>query len=592
MNKRLLKIVVITLVLAFFCLGAAKEDTTQMTLTKTAIPKDKLYAYTAKKGDAVSSLIRSIPGMSEKDVNHAYELVKALNPDITDFENLQSGQTVILPGKPATEPEASPSSVKAEAQPAPAQAQTQPTPVSAQAEAQPALAPSAQAKPALYKIKRGDTLYNIIRSQLKVAETMIPKTLTDLKKINPQIRNVNRIYAGDTIKLPGRTVFVRAPEETKPQRHLPQIQEETAQKGNIIEMKEKKIMSLDAKLAVLKHVIDQLNGTITTTGNYYLPIPKAGQVTIDCTKIPVVEFDDNTVVFVDLENRAHGNLKKMLSDNWKNYFLVKAEKDESIISLLRKIINASLSYSMGKSDKPLIVGIAPQLEMAADWVIYKAHPQMPAKTAVQALRVIDENNLLLPNSVKNFFLNNALAVTEISDETGIVGKPQEVYALAPVPVFPTTSVRDFSCALLNELGIHTEKDVDVQLFDTVKDGFNLAIKADVLFPYEGKQYVILSQMLPEQFINALKQSGHEPIFVKEGDTPLLMMQTILTKLNIPFTSEMFTFSGLERNQAPYTLKFQGTKISAGHDLYVVNFDMDEGLRGLLREIWSVDLARY
>lgn len=576
MNKRLCEVLVLSLVLAFFYTTAsAKEDTAQMTLTKTAVSKNKLYAYTIKKGDILSTLIQSIPGISEKDFDRTYELVKELNPDISDFENLQPGQTLILPGRPATETQEAPPVAKPETQ-------APPSPV-----------PTAETKPALYKIKRGDTLYNIIRTQLKVNEGAIPRTLVDLKKINPQIRNVNRIYAGDTIKLPGRTVFVRAPEEARLRdySHV-QIKEQASQPGKIIEMKEKQMLSEEAKLAVLKHVIDQLNGTITTTGNYYLPIPKAGQVTIDCSKIPVVEFDDHTVVFVDLENRAHSNLKKMLADNWKNYSLVKADKDENIISLLHKVINASRSYSMTKSETPLTVGTAPEVDMVADWVIYKAHPQMSAKSAVQAIRVIDENNLLLPNSIKNYFLNNALAVTEISEETGIVGKPQEIYALAPMPVFPTSSVRDFAAALLTEMGLPAEKDVDVQLFDTAKDGFNLAIKADVLLTYENKKYAIYSQVLSEQFTNALKQSGHEPVFVKEGDTPQAMMETILKKLNIPFTSEIFNFSGLERKQAPYALRFQGTKIRAHRDLYVIHFEMDEGLRGLLHEIWSASLARY
>jgi len=132
----------------------------------------------------------------------------------------------------------------------------------------------------------------------------------------------------------------------------------------------------------------------------------------------------------------------------------------------------------------------------------------------------------------------------------------------------------------------------VQLFDTVKDGFNLAIKADVLLTYENKKYAIYSQVLSEQFTNALKQSGHEPVFVKEGSTPQMMMEAILKTLNIPFTSEVFNFSGLERKQAPYNVRFPGTKIRTNRDLYVINFEMDEGLRGLLHEIWSANLARY
>ncbi len=258
------------------------------------------------------------------------------------------------------------------------------------------------------------------------------------------------------------------------------ISEKSIQPEKIIEVKEKKIMPPEARLAVLKQVITQMNGTITTTGNYYLPIPKAGQVTIDCSKIPVIEFDDNTTVFLDLENRAHNNLKKMISDNWKNYHLVKMNNDDDIINILKKVINTTKTYNIIKSEKPLTIGTRPTVEIMVDWVIVKPIPGQQAKSVVQGLRPIYENNLLLPKSIKNYSQKNGLIITEFSEETGIVGKPEELYSLPPIPVFPTTSAKDFSYALVSNLGLSAEKDIDIQLFDTVKDGFNLSIKADVL----------------------------------------------------------------------------------------------------------------
>jgi len=68
------------------------------------------------------------------------------------------------------------------------------------------------------------------------------------------------------------------------------------------------------------------------------------------------------------------------------------------------------------------------------------------------------------------------------------------------------------------------------------------------------------------------------------------MGNVLSGLDIPFTYGTHAFSGLEKNQAPYALKFSGTRINP--DLYVVNFDIDPGLRGLLQEVWSARIARY
>ncbi|MBN1365491.1 MAG: LysM peptidoglycan-binding domain-containing protein [Syntrophaceae bacterium] len=546
----------------------AKEDTAQIKLKKTAISKKNLYTYTVKEGDSILTIIRNIPSVTKKDISNNYQLIKELNPDIPNIDNLEVGQSIILPGKPLTETEEN----KRE---------------------RPSVSPAniPVAKKVYYKIRRGDTLYKIIRRELKITETKIPQMVRTIKSINPSIKNVNKIYAGSIIKLPDKTVFVKISEEIKPlTQEMVSVLEKSGHPDKIFEVKEKKIMPPEARLSLLKQIITQMNGTITTTGNYYLPIPQSGQVTIDCSKIPVIEFDDNTIVFLDLENRAHNNLKKMISSNWKNYNLVKIDNDDDIFNILKKVLNATKNYDIIKSDKPLTIGSRPNAEILVEWLIVKPIPGKQVKSVVQGIRPIYENNLLLPKSIINYAQKNGLIITEFSDETGIVGKPEELYSLPPIPVFPTTSAKDFSYALVTNLGLSAEKDVDIQLFDTVTDGFNLSIKADVLVSNENKKYVIYSQPLSQQFTNALKQAGNETIFVSDSDSPKNIMDSVLSGLNIPFTNDNFVFSGPEKNQAPYALKFGGTKIY--QDFYVVNFDMDSELRGLLQEVWSAKIARF
>jgi LysM repeat protein len=562
----LVLILIIVSVVLVYQPVAAKEDTAQITLRKTALHHKKLYTYTVKQGDILSTIIRHLPGITEKNISNNYQLIKELNPNIPDLENLEPGQSLVIPGKPFTEAEVKDTNA-----------------VSSKI---------SSTKGNLYTIKRGDTLFKIIRNQLKITEINIPKTLRIIKSINPVIRNVNKIYAGKIIKLPGKTIFVKTPEEIKAiPEEVVKLSEKTIQPEKIIEIKEKKFMPPEARLAVLKQVITQMNGSITTTGNYYLPIPKAGQVTIDCSKIPVIEFDDNTTVFLDLENRAHSNLKKMISDNWANFYLVKVNKNDDVIAILKKVINTTKSYSMTKSEKPMMIGAYPPVELSVDWVIVNTLPKQ-AQSLKQGLRLVYENNLLLPKSIKNYSQKNGLIITEISEESGIVGKPDEVYSLPPMTVFSTTSAKDFSYALVSSLGLSAEKDVDIQMFDTVKDGFNLSIKADVLVTNENKKYIIYSQNMSAQFVNSLKQAGNELIFVNDNDEPKNIMEKILHGLNISFTSGNFTFSGPEKNQAPYALNFIGTKIKTDKDLYVIDFDIDQELRGLLQEVWSANIAKY
>jgi len=559
----------------FFCgLSMAKEDTAQITLKKTATSKQKLYTYTVKKGDMISTIVRHIPNINEDDIKDNYQLIKDLNPDISNLNNLHAGQLLVLPGKPISEPGQNKSESKSGENSA--------------ASAATSVRPEGRDT---YAIVKGDTLIKIIHRELKI-KANTRQMLKAIQSINPRIVDVNRIYAGQTIKLPGQKVFVKAADEEKTV--VPEVIKQAeipTQPEEIIELKEKIVMPSEARLALIKHVITQMNGSMMTTGNYYLPIPKTGQVTIDCSKIPVIEFDDQTIMFLDLDNRAEENLKKMISDNWANYSLIKVDKRDDVIAVLKKIFNTAKDYSMTKRETPITIGSLPPVDLIVDWIITKANSKQ-SSPLMQGLSIVYGNNPLLPKSIKNYAQKNGLIITEFSEETGVVGNPEEIYSLSPMPVFPATSVKDFSYAIISYLGFKAEKDAEIKVFDIVKDGFNLSIKADVLVKSAGKRYIIYSRILPAQFVSALKKARYEVIFVAEDDSPKIIMEKILTGLNSTFASGLFTFAGVDKNQAPYVLSFQGTKIKTDTNLYIIDFEIDQGLRSLLREAWAANIARY
>jgi LysM repeat protein len=549
----------------FLCqIALAKEDTAQITLKKTAVSKKNVYTYIVKKGDILSAIARNIPGITEEDISDNYRLIQELNPGI-DINQLKVGQALLLPGKPVT--------VSGEVAIKPLPAST--------AETAAATLPQIRT----YAIKKGDTLFKIITSELK---TDPKETLKIIKSMNPSIVDVNKIYAGDIIKLPLAGAFVKGLPAVKEDKL---IEERLASEESAFQAKDKITMPPEARLAVIKHVISQMNGSFTSTGNYYLPIPKTGQVTIDCSKIPVIEFDDKSILFIDLENRAPDNLKKIISDNWTNYYLIKVDKKDDVIAILRKVFSTTKTFTMTKKDSPITVGSSLSAEFFADWIITRTNPQQ-ASPLMQGLRLIFDNNSLLPKAVINYAKKNGVIITEISGETGLAGKPEEIYSLPAMPVYPTTSAKDFAYAFLSNLGFATEKDVDIKIFDTEKDGINLAIKADVVTKKDNKKYVIYSRELSQQFTTVLSQAGNEIIFVNNTDPPKIIMEKILRAVNIPFVSGNFMFSGLEKKQAPYSLNFNGTKIKTTKDLYVIDFAIDQEIRGLLQEVWAANIAKY
>ena len=80
---------------------ATGEDTAQLTFRKTAISQKKTHpnAYRVRHGDMLSSIVRRIPGVTEKDIPRYYRLTRELNPEITDIDKIYEGQIIILPGR-------------------------------------------------------------------------------------------------------------------------------------------------------------------------------------------------------------------------------------------------------------------------------------------------------------------------------------------------------------------------------------------------------------------------------------------------------------------------------------------------------------
>ncbi|MBE9547630.1 MAG: hypothetical protein IMF10_09105 [Proteobacteria bacterium] len=205
-----------------------------------------------------------------------------------------------------------------------------------------------------YVVERGDIVSNIIRVQLGVAHGDIYRILKIVKRLNPKIKNINRIRPGQTLILPGRNIL-----KTARRGGVSAVGKGTG--GTDVKTEATPFMPAKNHLPVIEHTINRLDGSVTTTGNYYIPIPPAGQVTINCSMVPVVELDDGSRILLDFSSQIPRDLEKMIETTWKNYSIVSNNK--GIFSVLEKIINKSKTHSLKKFGKYVKVGGNPQIKI-------------------------------------------------------------------------------------------------------------------------------------------------------------------------------------------------------------------------------------
>jgi hypothetical protein len=440
-----------------------------------------------------------------------------------------------------------------------------------------------------YIVKKGDRVVSIIRKQLKEKGRDVFKTLELVRRLNPHTRNLDRIHPGQALKLPV-LVAPAADQEIK----VSEIKSSAVKESSSVE---KHLMPPGNRLAVITHIVKRMNGTVVTTGSHFIPLSPRGQATIDCSRIPLVELDDGSVILLDFGNRIPENLGKMIRESWKNYHLVKAASDEDTVRILRKIINASKLYRLERISKPLIMGGPLQVRLLFDWIITKDKVQ-GSQYYLQGLSFVTENSLLLPEPLIKYADKKGMLITEILDGNPVTDKADSAYTIPAMPgINKTAANSELVRLLLTNLGFLPAKDADIEVFDMQKDGFNLSFMADLVVKKGDRRVIIHTKKLPQQFIDILRSEGTEVAFIGEEETKRAAVEKALHAVDIPFSSQTFSFSipgeALHR-KARAAVSFSAVKTTTADkgDLYLVDFEMDREIYGLLHYKRGVNILGY
>ena len=247
---------------------------------------------------------------------------------------------------------------------------------------------------------------------------------------------------------------------------------------------------------------------------------------------------------------------------------------------------------MTKRTASYIIGNSPPLQLSIDWMITKkASGSIPY---LQGLSFVADNSQLLPKPLTSYAEKNGLIITEIMDGYGVMSAADEKYTIPQVAVINSRTKMELINALINELGFSTMKDTEVGIFDTARDGFNLSIRADLLVKKEDRQILFLSKKIPQQFIDSLKNRGTETISFDEGETQKSVIEKVLQAMNVPYLFNSFSFSIPEKTNTPKgIINFPAFKITRdkGH-FYLIDFDIDRDIYGLLHNKWEVNIVKY
>jgi len=436
----------------------------------------------------------------------------------------------------------------------------------------------------IYTVKKGESLFDIVRRV--TGETKHRNQI--IRKYNPRIKDLNLIYPGQKIILPVKATTTLSSTGASPSSAPPLSPQAGVLKDDLSYPNQ-------IKWTLVKNVLGRIGATVTSQGRYYLPLRDMGQITIDCRKIPMVEFADGGVVFIDFRNQIPDNLRELVHHTWKHYAIIKMNPHAEAPILLERIIKASSTHTMIRQEQPLKIGLQPVLQIPASWTITRKSSTVTTYPNAIALWTRSEEIPGLPEPLTNYTAAKGWEIIEVVQER--IAKPDSAAPIQarPVSKLISTSLIDLAEDCFRRLGMQTQRNAGLKIFDAARDGFDLRIEVDLLVSRGDQRLIFMSKRLPDQFLNLLRNRGTEVILITPGETGKSMLEKSFKPLNIPCEANSFSFPPPEKNERlGMSITFSALKISPDKNkvLYLIDFDLDERINGFLFEKMGVLVLKY
>jgi hypothetical protein len=476
-----------------------------------------------KKNDWVYKLFRQKGEISHSDFPEFLRIFKRINPHIHDIDKIRAGQHIIIPLK-----KLSPVSMPGQSSGV----------VTIPYVTLPSIPETLKTYSAKYTVQKGDCISILISAKYGSYGTEKYNQGIELfKLINPDIKNLDRIYAGQDILIPDSTIlnkpwylslFDRSADNNKrPDMDGSILTSETTPEISVSEDIE------EQQTTHLSKISSVLDGKLINRGVYYFPRPGREDFKLDLSKISLIELKNGTRVLFTTENKNQTSEFDRVKSFWKDVHIVRVTPNQSI-----KNVFDSVFKSLGKDVLKNRLSFTDQgvkVEVRGEWIF----EQIPDKgknmrnfcisfidhsdqrTPESILRYLDQNNIVL----KEIVMGNIAAEQKSNDP--VFGKTAEIAS-----TIDSSDQKTFVKDLVTAIGFTYSPDVSVSFpypEVQIKTVSNLVIRSD------GDPYLLDFGDLYGDAVSAIEKTGFTVIQIKNNDNYPLIIQKILDGMDVSYT---------------------------------------------------------
>ncbi len=471
--------------------------------------------YVVKKNDWLYKLFRQKGEISHRDFPEFLRIFKRINPHIHDINRIRAGQYIIIPLK-----KLSPVSMPGQSSGV----------VTIPFVTIPNIPETLERYSAEYTVQKGDCISILISTRYGSYGTEPYKQGIELfRLINPDIKDLDRIYAGQDILIPDPAILNRPWYQS--------LFDSSADNNNRSETTPEFSVSEDRKEQQTTHlskISSVLDGKLINKGVYYFPRPGREDFALDLSRISLMELKNGTRILFPMDNKNQGPELDIVKSFWKDVHIVRIAPNDSAKYVFDAVFK-SLDRNFLKNPLSFFdQGV--KVEVRGEWIFDKIaekgksvrhfcislidHPG--ERTPESILRYLDQNNIVLKEVLTG---NNTAA--QKSNRPG-PRKSSEI-----VSTIDSSDQKTFVNDLITAIGFTYSPNVSISF---PYSGVQVKTVSNLVIGSDGSPFLLDFGDLYGDAVSAIEKTGFTVIQIKNDDNYPVIIQKILGAMDVSYTN--------------------------------------------------------
>lgn len=478
--------------------------------------------YVVKENDWVLKIFRQKGEIAHKDFRDFLGIFKRLNPHIKNIDMIRPGQSIDIPLR------------KLEHGTLPGQATGVVTiPFVTLTEVTEVIKQHSNR----YTVQRGDTVSQLLaRKYGRYGSQSYREGVKLFQAANPQVTDLNRIYAGQNLYLPDPTIREKAWYSAMYDAQGNLRKTMGSQSRTTADQDKPESVPLPGSMpaqapepprSALAEAAAFAGGRLQAKGTYFLPRQGGEDFELDLSKHPVMEFDKGPKLVFTPGNKIMGIDKETFNDHWPGMKPVSVDENASTEQYVAAIFDA-LDEDSQNTEEIAFEKQGVHVAVRAKWVRLESEGRRLCITPISAPAE------RTPESIRRYLEQNGIVLKEIlpgGAPEGLDGRPER-HAVKNVLALTPAGQKDFVKILAKTLGFTYAPNTAITF---PYAGIQVEAYANLLATKTGREALVDFGDLYGDAVKAIHSSGLKVVQITAEDNYDAIAQKLFSALSLNFT---------------------------------------------------------